>query len=354
MPSGQDKIRLKDVAAAAGVSQGTASNAFNKPELVRPGLRAKVLETAARLGYEGPNPLGRMLRTGRAGALGVMFADAMPYAFSDPAAIATLRGIAEECARHAVNLTIISAASHDQALHAVDTAAVDGFIVHCLDGGSALADAAARRGLPVVALDIDPPAGHGAVTIDDFGGARRAAARLLDLGHRQVAVLSLKTGGDPHLDDRAIDALPYRATRERLKGYRAAWRAAGRDPATLLCHECRNDPSAAAAAVATLLRDRPELTGILAMSDVLALGAVAALRAAGRAVPAEISVIGFDGLAEAGHADPPLTTVAQPLEEKGRCAAAMALSGSRRRVVLETTLIDGATAAAPGATRWSR
>src|SRR5918992_194033 len=88
------KHTLRDVAAEAGVSIGTASNAFNRPDLISEGLRDRVLEAASRLGYGGPDPAARRLRTGRTGALGLIFTDRLPYAFDDEAAVLFLRGVA--------------------------------------------------------------------------------------------------------------------------------------------------------------------------------------------------------------------------------------------------------------------
>ena len=83
---------LLDVARAAGVSRTTVSNAFNRPDQLSAELRERVLATAREMGYAGPNPMARMLRTGRAGAIGVVFSDRLTYAVTDPAAVAFLQG----------------------------------------------------------------------------------------------------------------------------------------------------------------------------------------------------------------------------------------------------------------------
>src|SRR5215211_4226851 len=88
------KPTLRDVAAAAGVSIGSASNAFNRPEVLSEDTRERVLAEARRLGYAGPDPAARRLRTGRAGALGLLFTERLPFAFDDDAAIIFLRGVA--------------------------------------------------------------------------------------------------------------------------------------------------------------------------------------------------------------------------------------------------------------------
>ena len=88
-------IKLKDVAEAAGVSQGTASNVWNKPELVRAELRERVLEAARVLGYAGPSPTGRLLRAGKANAIGIAAAEPLDYFFADPWARRLLTEVAE-------------------------------------------------------------------------------------------------------------------------------------------------------------------------------------------------------------------------------------------------------------------
>src|SRR6188474_3652226 len=89
------RVRLRDVAAHAGVSVGSASQAFNRPELVSDEVRTRVLEAAEALAYTGPDPAARRLRTGRAGAIGLIFSERLRYQFTDPAAPAFLAGLAQ-------------------------------------------------------------------------------------------------------------------------------------------------------------------------------------------------------------------------------------------------------------------
>src|SRR5215510_4018831 len=94
MGRGEKRIRLRDVAERAGVSVGSASQAFGRPELVSDEVRTRVLAAAQALGYPGPDPAARRLRTGRAGAVGLIFAERLAYQFTDPASPAFLRGVA--------------------------------------------------------------------------------------------------------------------------------------------------------------------------------------------------------------------------------------------------------------------
>src|SRR5437773_7976831 len=124
------RVRLRDVAARAGVSVGSASQAFGRPELVSKEVRERVLAAAEELGYAGPDPTARRLRTGRAGALGLIVAERLGYQFTDPAAPAFLRGVAWGMEEARTGLLLIpTSPSPDTAAAAVREAAVDGFII---------------------------------------------------------------------------------------------------------------------------------------------------------------------------------------------------------------------------------
>jgi DNA-binding LacI/PurR family transcriptional regulator len=346
---------LLDVARAAGVSRTTVSNAFNRPDQLSAELRERVLATAKKLGYAGPNPMARMLRTGRAGTIGVVFSDRLTYAVTDPAAVAFLQGIAATCEQEDAALLILSAIDEDAARRVVRQAAVDGFIIYCLATETGVINAMLERGQPVVAVDepgfVDGPG----VGIADRAGARQAAAHLVGLGHRRIAIISMETRPDGYvgpLDATRRAGSVYAVTDERLAGYEEELRAAGLDPATLRIEEAPcNSPRAARDAALALLADRPRPTAILAMGDVFALAAIDAASALGLRVPKDLSVVGFDDIPIASQVAPPLTTVRQPLVEKGRIAAEL-LFGRRRAeapVVLPTELVVRGTTAPPRA-----
>jgi DNA-binding LacI/PurR family transcriptional regulator len=344
---------LLDVARAAGVSRTTVSNAFNRPDQLSADLRERVLATARGLGYAGPNPMARMLRTGRAGAVGVVFFDRLTAAVGDPAAIALLQGVALICEQEDAALLILSATDEDAARRVVRQAAVDGFIIWCLATETAVIQAMLERGQPVVAVDeprfVDGPG----VGVDDRGGARQAAGHLVRLGHRRIAVISMETRPDGYagpLDAARRAGSVYAVTDERLAGYEEALAAAGLDPAALRIEERPyNSPGAACDAARALLVERPRPSAILAMSDPFALAAIEAAAGLGLRVPDDLSVVGFDDIPIAGQVSPPLTTVRQPLVEKGRIAAEL-LFGRRQAdapIVLPTKLVVRGTTAPP-------
>lgn len=341
------KTTLKDVAAAAGVSIGTASNAFNRPELLSDGMRERVLSQAHRLGYFGPDPVARRLRTGRIGAFGLIFTDRLPFAFDDQAAVIFLGGVARVLEDSGAGLLLIpTSESREEGARVVRAAAVDGFIVYSTPTGDPRLLAALDRGLPTVTVDepIEVPTPW--IGIDDRAAAREAARHLVELGHERVAVLGFPEFA---IDD---ETLPYDVTRARFDGYReglgAAW-----DP-DLGVRAVGNRPETGRRVLAELMgRDQPP-TAVLAMSDALAAGVLLGAAEQGIEVPAKLSVIGFDDVPFARLTDPPLTTISQPTEEKGRLAARAlldALEASERseptRTLLPAKLVVRGTTGPP-------
>jgi DNA-binding LacI/PurR family transcriptional regulator len=333
------RVRLRDVAERAGVSVGSASQAFGRPELVSDDVRARVLTAAEELGYPGPDPAARRLRTGRAGAVGLIFSERLAYQFTDPASQPFLRGVSVGIQKAPTGLLLIpDSRRRDEAARLVREAVVDGFIVYSVPQNDPRVEAALARHLPVVTVDQPRGAETPFVGIDDRAAARSAAEHLRELGHERVAVLSFVTSLEPG------GALELDLTVERLAGYEEGlgdvW-----DPA--LVRTCRpNALGPAREATLELLRDARPPTAILAMSDILAFGALEAAEELGVSVPSELSVVGFDDSPGAAHAMPPLTTVAQPHEEKGRLAAEQLIEaidgrgdGQRRRTFLPTELV---------------
>jgi DNA-binding LacI/PurR family transcriptional regulator len=232
----------------------------------------------------------------------------------------------------------------------VREAAVDGFIIYSTARNDPRVEAALARRLPIVTVDQPRGAQTPFIGIDDRAAARSAAEHLRELGHERVAVLSFVTTLDP------AAGLVLDLTIERLEGYEEglgdAWKPS-------LVRTCRpNAPEPAREATLELLREPDPPTAILAMSDILAIGALEAAAETGVSVPESLSVVGFDDSPGAAHTHPPLTTIAQPHEEKGRLAVEWLLeevargggrSRRKRRAILPTELIvRESTAPRPG------
>jgi DNA-binding LacI/PurR family transcriptional regulator len=349
-------ITLLDVARAAGVSRTTVSNAFNRPDQLSAELRAKILAVAEGLGYPGPNPIARVLRTGRTNTIGIVFPDPLPYVFTDPAAIALLQGVAAACGPSRTGVLILPADAPRAMAARVREAVVDGFLVYCDEADSPILEALAARALPTVGVDLEGFTLGPAVNVDDRGGAAAAARHLLRLGHRDLAVMALASVPEVREGESRRVAARFKPVRHRLAGYRDAMIEAGLDHRALrVAEEPQNDPAAAEVVAMRLLRRRPRPTAILAMSDMLAIGALRAAQRLGLVVPDELSVVGFDDVPIAVDLTPPLTTVRQPLIEKGRLAAAVLLGQAEPpQASLPTELVLRGTTAAPQPTRAKR
>lgn len=333
------RVRLRDVAEHAGVSVGSASQAFGRPELVSEQMRERVLAAAKALGYSGPDPAARRLRTGRTGVIGLIFAERLGYQFTDPAAPAFLRGVARGMQRAPLGLLLIPDSRYrDQAALTVREAAVDGFIVYSAPRSDPRVETALARRLPVVTVDQPREPTTPFVGIDDRAAARSAADHLRKLGHKRVGVLSFVRALDPE------EKLVLDISVERLKGYEEGLGGAWDESLVRICRPNAARPARAAAL--ELLGERSPPTAILAMSDVLAIGALQAAAELRVSVPDELSLVGFDDSPAASLATPPLTTVAQPHEEKGRLATKWLLEaigngevGQERRAILPTELV---------------
>lgn len=328
---------LQTVAAAVGVSRSTVSNAYNRPDQLSPELRDRILAAAADLGYAGPDPTARSLRQGTAGAIGLL--QDILWAVTDPANLELLAGVAEVCEDHGLALVLLGLRPDDpDRPDPLRSARLDGVIAHCEDGlvpehRKHIVD----RGLPLVVVDNTRELEAPVVSIDEEHGAEAAARHLADLGHRRVAVVVI---GD---DDDTCDGIALR----RLDGYRRGF--AG-DPAAVIDVVMAGHTRASGLAAGRRIlaaADRP--TAILAMSDELAIGVIDAAHDLGLAVPADVSVVGFDDAPTAAASRPPLTTVHQDHREKGRTAVRLLLGelGERRSVVLPTRLVVRESTAPP-------
>jgi DNA-binding LacI/PurR family transcriptional regulator len=343
--------KLADVARAAGVSQGTASNVFNRPEIVSAEVRERVQASARRLGYSGPDPRGRILRAGKVNLIGIISTDDTANSFRDPFMREVMAGIADECDAHGAGLALVSAKRDAESAWRVQTAIVDGFIVHCTRVGEDFIALARERKLPIVSIDLDSGPGTGSVLVDDRRGGYAAAHHLLELGHRRFGFLTLETGCETkfgRVDAARALTCDHRFARDRVAGYAEALAERGLALEDAVIVEAPNDREAAVPYADELLRARPDTTAILAMSDVLAFAAIEAARARGLRVPEDLSVVGFDDVPEAATSNPPLTTVSQSAVEKGRAAARIILDrGPPRSVVLPVKLVVRGSTAAP-------
>ena len=333
-------MTLVTLAADLGVSRATVSNAYNRPDQLSPALRAKILARATELGFAGPDPLARGLLRGRVGAVGVLVDQSLSYAFSDPATVLFLDGLARELQSDGIGLLLHAGQAGREELENVRDASVDAWVVQSLSDDHPSIAAAQARNRPMIVLDQPRLPGVAFIGVDDRAGGRLALEHLLGLGHTRLGLVSMPLrpdGTHGPAGPARQKAVTYQVMRHRLAGAREAVEAAGlrwNDVAVVEC--ASNDVDAGVWATDQLMAVDDPPTAVFALSDQLALGALQFAKAAMFTVPDDLSVIGFDDSPLSQTSDPPLTTVAQPLLERGQAAG-----------VLVRALLRGETPDAP-------
>lgn len=340
------KVTLKDVAARLNVSHTTVSNAYIRPNQLSTALRERIFAIAQELGYTGPDPAAKQLATGRAGAIGFLFSEELPYAFTDPAIVSVLQGVAESCTRRNSDLALISAGDNlrdNEAPVSLGHAAVDGYILYSMAPDNRCAIMAQQRNVPLIVIDQPRLDNVSFVGIDDCAAAAQAAQKLLDLGHKRFGILSLKTAHDNYcgpLTAKRRANIAHSTIAMRLEGYLSTLQNAGIQLNDVPCWEIPvNSEDAGAQGAQYLLQSPSRPTAILAMSDRIAIGAMRAVRAAGLNIPNDLSVFGFDDIPAAESAG--LSTIRQPHTQKGiEAARLLLLKEARQNVILETQVIQ--------------
>jgi DNA-binding LacI/PurR family transcriptional regulator len=331
------RVTVKTLADAVGVSPSTVSNAYNRPDQLSPDLRTRILTLAAELGYSGPDAVARSLRSGRAGAVGVLLTERLSYAFSDPYAIGFLAGLSEVVEQQRVSVVLMPLAldQGEPDVTAVRQANIDAMTLLCIDNNHPAAQIARNRGIRLVGTDANPDPDSVWVAIDDVEAGELAGGHLADLGHRRVAVIadtSAPAGtvatGLQVADITCIDCAA------RLRGLRTIFS----DDLSVASGGHNAEESGAAAAAALLEGPEPP-TAIIGLSDVIALGVLQTLGRRGLAAPDDVSVVGFDDVPAAAEVG--LTTVRQPIREKGRRVGELLLDpdAAERQVLLPIELI---------------
>ena len=306
----QRRVSMADVAAAAGVSGQTVSRVVNDSPRVDPVTRARVEAAMAQLGYR-PHRAARALRTGRTQTIGLLVSTLATVGNSR-----MLQAVADAAATRGYALTVVTLGAHPDVADAFERLSdqgVDGVVV-LNEVTAAARQTPAPAGLSLVVVDAPPEPGaprqFGIVQSDHAAGARAATEHLLALGHRTVH----------HLGGPAASF----AAAERERGWREALADAGAQEALVV----RGDWTAASghAAASRMLAD-PAVTAVFAANDQLALGAIRAFADAGRQVPDDVSVVGFDDIADAADYRPPLTTVRQHFDRVGELAVTAVVAG---------------------------
>jgi DNA-binding LacI/PurR family transcriptional regulator len=309
---------LDEVAERARVSRTVASRVINNGPHVSRAKRDAVEKAIRELGYT-PNRAARALATRQSGVVVLAVSGEGPEVFGDPFFAQVIVGASAALERTDLHL-MLSLATNDHGRRRLrtflQTRGADGVMLVAMRGHDPLIDIAAHSGVPTVFVGLPL---HGTppfyVDVDNVGGSRAATEHLIRGGRRRIAMITGPV-------DTAVG-------RERHRGYAEALQLAGLEPYATEPGDFLE--AGGIAAMRALLGAHPDLDAVVAANDNMAAGALRVLREAGRTVPDDVAVVGFDDLPIAVHTDPKLTTVQQPVQALGREAT---------RVLTE--LLDGA------------
>jgi DNA-binding LacI/PurR family transcriptional regulator len=301
-------VTMAEVAARAGVTKQTVSNVVSGKK-VRPETAAKVKAAIEELGYQ-PNLVARSLRTGTTLTVGLFVPSVANPFYSE-----VVEEVENVLVGHGYNLLLATTRDDPdytrRHLEILTARSVDALLVAGDKGVAQQLEMLAAASFPVAlfAWELDPPATLPVVSIDYEHAGYLAGRHLRELGHEDVAVIA---------------DLPSHAP--RIAGLRRAFAADGLKIDDRLVFTPSTDDAAGGFAVtASALAAYPELTAIFATHDILALGALEAVARSGLRVPRDVSVVGFDDLAQVGHVEPALTTVTFPKREMAQQAVQLLL-----------------------------
>jgi LacI family transcriptional regulator len=329
-------VTIKDIAARAGVSISTVSRVINQTVPVDPATEARVHEAIEALGYR-PNLLARSFRSNVTNTIGLLVPDNSNPFFAEMARVIEDAGFEEGYSVILCN----SSLSQEKQVAYVDVLLakrVDGIVMTStglIEGAGACADIERirRAGVPCVVIDRDlGEADVDQLLVDNHEGGYLAGKYLIDHGHRQLACV--------------VGPSDLTPSAGRIAGFQRAIEEAGTDlpPEAIVRGNGHHDSGSCA--VDELLRRGVRFTAMFAFNDEMAIGVIGSLQRAGKRVPEDVSVIGFDDIPYANAIYPALTTVAQPITEMARTGVSMLLErirhpgGEPRRVVLPTRLIE--------------
>ncbi|MGW6687735.1 LacI family DNA-binding transcriptional regulator [Streptomyces sp. NPDC054961] len=306
---------LEEVAARAGVGRGTVSRVINGSSKVSEHTRAAVEAAVSELGYV-PNRAARALAANRNDAIALVVPEPEARFFTEPYFSDVVRGVGATLAETDVQLVLTLAGNERERRRLAQYLSghrVDGVLLVSVHAEDPLPELLEELGIPTVlsgrrsAAETLPW-----VDSDNLAGAAGAVRHLLGRGRSTIATI---TG-----------PLDVYGARCRLDGYRQALTDAGHAVDELLIADGDFTEEGGRRAMRALLERRPGLDAVFAASDVMAAGARRELRAAGRRIPQDVALVGFDDSVLARHMDPPLTSVRQPVEEMGRTMARLLLA----------------------------
>jgi DNA-binding LacI/PurR family transcriptional regulator len=308
------KPTLDTVAAEAGVSRATVSRVINGSPRVSPEVKVAVESAIALLGYV-PNRAARSLAMRRTDSIALVMREPDATVLGDPYLGNIIIATSQTLIGTGVQLVLVNAqntAEHAQLADYVRGGHVDGVLLASMHDDDPLPRVLLEAGIPTVVhgRPSRPLPGLSYVDVDNVGGAQLAAERLLSAGRKRIATIAGPQDMTAGLD--------------RLAGYRRALAQAGRKADRVAYGDFTRESGQLA--MTALLERHPDLDAVFVANDLMAVGALRSLRDAGRRVPADVSVVGYDDIEMARHTEPPLTTIHQPIVDQARTMTELLLT----------------------------
>ena len=313
---GKKKVTIQDIAKQSGYSKTAVSFAFNSPDRISKDAVEKILKVARDLDYI-PDPTARNFSLGRHMAIGFLVPQSTSIALANPYLQSVMRSISSVCEEHGYMLTLIPPL-HSSVSEAVKSATVDGIITMGLSVSKGVADILRRRMLSIVSIDGTGDDDLPSVSIDDTAAAELQMRKVLEYGHRDIAVISLPRAAYSDSSSRSLYL-----TERRIKGYEKALGEYGMKLSDIMIVQTDATFASGCKAMRKIMEEG-KVTAIVSMSDIVALGAWRAARDEGFRVPDDISIMGFDGIDDFTSKE--LSTIVQSAEDKGRKGAEMLIA----------------------------
>jgi LacI family transcriptional regulator len=325
-------MKLEEVAKLSGVSRSTVSRVVNNDPNVSQVTREKVLQIIKQVNFH-PNVAARGLAAGRTRILGLVIPMRVSALFTDPYFPILIQGVSSACNTHdhSVMLWLAEPEYERRTIRQImHSALIDGVILASQLNDDPVGQALIEGDIPFIMVGRHPTNERvNYIDVDNRNAARDAVTHLLRLERRRIAAI---TGPQNMI-----------AGADRLQGYLDALRTRGIASVSDLIVEADFTEAGGYVAMQRLLAHRPD--AVFVGSDAMALGALRALRDAGRRVPEEVAMVGFDDMPFAARTDPPLTTVRQPIHRMGQVAAETLIDiittsdAQPRRIILPTELV---------------
>jgi alanine racemase len=309
------KITINDIAKKAGVSKTAVSFAMNDPSKISKKTCEKIMRISSNLGYI-PNPAARILTTKKTGTIGLLLPQNIEVSMKNPFLSHILQGIGSVCVDEGYSIMIVSPAKGNINKY-VRNAVVDGFVAIGLEQYMEPFQILKDRNISFVCIDAASPSDIPTVNSDDETGAYNIMKHIIGLGHKNISILSF------------IPALQFKEKELsliknfRLAGYNKAIDENGMNKTafSIEVHECECSYESGYRQAEKILTKTGRPTAIIAMADITAVGIISYCKDNGIKVPDQVSVCGFDDILESSIVTPALTTVRQPVYEKGKKAA---------------------------------